>query len=523
MRKIERNVLMQWMRSVALPAVALALMVSGCGSSDNGQSATAAGGGGGSAAAPKAITIAIGAHQDSLDPTQFIARQLYALGGSFGGTLTVANRDATKVAPGLAQSWTSGKDSWTFKLRPNLKFSDGTPLTARDVAATLNYLKDRKDNINGYPLATFKHARARNDREVEIATDGPTPRFDFVLSMPFMMIYPADKLADPEAAKKFLAAGPISAGQYMIESTSSNKTVLVANPNYWGPKPAIEQETWITMLDPAARLEQVEGGQVDFADDLPGQTAPQLTGEVHPSYTQAAYAAQLLVMNTRKGFPTSSLPLREAISAGIDRSQLSSIVYSGRIPAQTGLFPASSEYSEPFTSATADVDAAKASLAKSDCPDPCSLKLTIPSSVPDYVQLSQLISQQLDAVGIEVTVESLDDSVFFDREGTGNFDLLLAPPFGFYAEDFVNYALPSEGGGAGTWSGWSGADAFVEKWQTADPAGFKVAVDGALKQLAADKPFVPLVGVGYMAGSLLSDSVFSMSPVFGAPHVAPAS
>ena len=510
---------MRWMRSAALLLAALAVVASGCGGGDSGQSAAGGGatdsGSGSTADAPRAITIAIGAHQDSLDPTQFLARQMYGLGGSFAGTLTVSDPNGAKVTPGLAESWTPGDDSWTFKLRPNLKFSDGTPLTARDVAATLNYLKNRKDNVNGYALPTIERASAVNDREVEVAINARSPRLDFTVSLPFMGIYPADKLADPKAARRFLAGSSVTAGPYMVKSTSSNKTVLVVNPNYWGPKPVIEQQTWVTMLDGASRLEQVKGGEVDFADDLAAQAAPQLTGDVHASILRAAFSAQFLVMNMRKGFKTSDLNLREAISAALDRTQISQVVYAGRIPAQLGILASDAQYGHDFVRASPDVEQAKALLARSDCAAPCSLKLLIPSSVPDYVQFTQLISQQLDAVGIKVSVESLDDSVFYDHEGKGSFDLLVAPPFGFFAEDYLNYLMPSDGGGPGTWSGWHGADALAKQWRTADDAEFTSLFDQAVDRLAADKAFVPFVGTGYIGGSRVPEDVFTLSPVFG--------
>jgi ABC-type transport system substrate-binding protein len=514
----------KWTRSGALCTMALAVVASGCGGGDGSSATNAAAtnsGGtpantlsGGSAKVPKSITIAIAAQQKTLDMTQTSATESYGEVGQFTGTLAISSADGSKVTPGLAASWTSGPKSWKFKLRPNLKFSDGSPLTARDVAATLNYLKRQKNDVNGYALATIKSARALNDQEVEVATNGPSPRLDFILALPMHGIFPASKLADPAAAKKFLAAPSVTSGPYMVKSHESNKTVLVVNPNYWGPKPAVEQQTWVTVPDAAGRLEQLKGGQADFAYDLPSQTAPQLTGDVHPSYTTAAYGGQLITMNLRKGSPTSNLSLRQAISAALDRNQLSKIVYSGKVPVQTGVVPSTSEYSDPFVSASPDLAKAKALLARSNCKSPCSLKLMTFSSSPELAQLAQLIAQQLGAAGIQVSVELIDDGVFYDREGKGNFEMLVSGPFGFYAEDYVNYMLPSTGGGAGTWAGWTGADGLAKKWAVADAAGFKNLVGQALDRLHKDLPYIPLVSLGYLNGSRVPDSVFSMSPDF---------
>ncbi len=498
------------------------LVVSGCGGGGS-QSASTSGvnasdnGSGSLANAPKSITIAMADEQKTLDPTQVETRPLLARANQFVGTLTVANRDGTKVTPGLAESWRSSPQRWTFKLRPNLKFSDGTPLTAHDVAASLNYYKNRKDDVNEYILATFARARALNDRVVELDTSVPSPRLDWVLSVPFHPIVPADRIADPKAAKKFLANNLVSAGMYMVKSASVTKTVLVANPHYWGPKPVVDQVTWVTNADGAARLEQVKAGQVDYADDLPAQTAPQLTGDLHPSYVTDAFGAELLIMNTRAGAPTHSLALRQAISAALDRKQISDVLYSGKVPAQLGIFPASSNLSVPFVKATPELDKAKALMAKSGCAAPCKVRINFLSSVPDFVQMAQLIAQQLSAIGIDVEVQRLDDAVFFDHQSKGDFDLIVTGPYGFYAEDLMNYVFPTDGGGAGAAAGWKGADPYEKTWQSADGEAFDRVVKQVLGHIAEDMPFVPVVGVGYMGGSRVPDAVFSQSPLLYFP------
>jgi peptide/nickel transport system substrate-binding protein len=222
-------------------------------------------------------------------------------------------------------------------------------------------------------------------------------------------------------------------------------------------------------------------------------------------------------MNTRKGFPTHSLQLRQAISAALDRKQISKILYSGRVPAQLGVFPATSEHSDPFVSPTANAAKAKDLVAQSGCPAPCSLKINVLGSVPDHLELAQLISQQLGAVGIKVAVQRLDDSIFFDRAGKGDFDLIVTGPYGFHAEDYMNYVMPTDGGGPAANTGWTGADPLETKWQSADGAQFKSAVKQALARVHAELPFVPVVGVGYMGGSRVSDAVFSQSPLLYFP------
>lgn len=458
------------------------------------------------------LTIAIGSPVSTLDPTQNSYRDQIGIEGLWGGTLTKVNDDGTKAAPGLAESWTPGPEKWTFKLRRNIKFSDGTPLTAGDVAASLNFLREKDDHVGGYLLTPISSARATGKRTVEVNLSQPTPRLDLALGTFAAFIFPADRLDDDaESVSEFLASEPVSAGQYMVTHHSASNLVLEANPNYRGATPAVSRLQFVSVPDAASRLAQLQGEQVDVADNLPVQTAEQLTGDVHGQWYNSAIGGNFLVMNTRDSAPTSDPKLRAAISAAIDRRQLSDIVHLGENPPQLGFFPKGSPLHREVVSPDSDVEKAKELLAQSDCEAPCELTIRAKSSYPNDVQMAQLITQQLDAIDVDASVVQQDPEVLGEDLDNGNFDLGISGAYGAHIDDYLNYTLPSDGGARASEAAWEGADPFVKTWQTTSGDAFDAAVNTALDHYQADQPFIPLVGFGFLNGSTVPDDVFGVT------------
>ena len=157
------------------------------------------------------------------------------------------------------------------------------------------------------------------------------------------------------------------------------------------------------------------------------------------------------------------------------------------------------------------MDEAKSLLAQADCGSPCKLKIRAKSTYPNDVKMAQLIVQQLDAVGIDASVVQQNPDVFGEDLDNGNFDLGISGAYGAYIDDYLNYVLPSDGGGRASEAAWDGADPFVKQWQTSSGGEFENAVNQALDQYEEDKPFVPLVGFGFLNGSNVPDSVFGVT------------
>ncbi len=173
-----------------------------------------------------------------------------------------------QVIPGLALSLTSPDATvWTLKLRPNLKFTDNTPLDAEAVVFNLNRMKDP---ANGFPgIATVSQITkltAIDSTTVEIRLNAANGSFPIAMSdIPGSPGSPTAIKADPSG---WGVKNPVGAGPYMLkEWTRDQQMVLVRNPNYWDkPRPYIDTLIWKVYPNPNTMTEALRAGDIDGTD-----------------------------------------------------------------------------------------------------------------------------------------------------------------------------------------------------------------------------------------------------------------
>src|SRR5262249_28212725 len=198
----------------------------------------------------------------------------------------------SKPVPWLATSWKSNPAGtvWTFNLRKGVKFSNGDPLTAADVVFSLLRVK----NVNTAPAfiaASFKSVKAVGDDTVVITTKEPNP------AVPYLVAYKSTGVVDSKVAKqngatdaadasktdkaeKWFNSNSIGSGPYTFQTFSStDQTVLEANPNFWGTKPAYDQIVFRN-VKPAIAVLDVKSGQAQMALGLTPNQADSIGGSV---------------------------------------------------------------------------------------------------------------------------------------------------------------------------------------------------------------------------------------------------
>jgi peptide/nickel transport system substrate-binding protein len=196
----------------------------------------------------------------------------------------VEMRDGTPVGV-LAESFEPVDDrTWVFHLREGVTFSDGTPLTARDVKASV----DRGNAIKWSlaPLfAAVQSVEATDERTVTFRTSEPLGTLPSTLSLVF--IGQADKVADENYWKK-----PIGTGPFVVESfVPDDRVVLTRNDAYWGEKATLDRVEILNIPETAARITALRTGEVDVLQSIPPDQVsevrdqPDITFETGPSYT----------------------------------------------------------------------------------------------------------------------------------------------------------------------------------------------------------------------------------------------
>ncbi len=310
---------------------------------------------GASAADPGTVTIAAGAPL-SIDPAKHGDLGSASFVSQLFETLTAVDPSLT-VRPALAESWTvedAGRRV-TFTLRPDLTFSDGTPLTAADVVHSWRRLFNPGDpsplaslaanvvgarallNRQSSDVATLG-VRAEGDRTVVVDLErggGDLPAI--VSGAPFAVV-PAST-TDAEIVPN--ATGFVGSGGYVLSAVENDAFVLTANPHYWAGKPAIETARMLTTLGGIGPVDAFAAGKVDVTpvsyldsgwiayDKILG---PSLRSD--PSLSVTYYG-----FDTRTA-PFNDVRVRRAFAEAVDWRRLATLDEPGSSVPATGMVPA---------------------------------------------------------------------------------------------------------------------------------------------------------------------------------------
>ncbi|HEU0103453.1 MAG TPA: ABC transporter substrate-binding protein [Mycobacteriales bacterium] len=373
--------------------------------------AACGGGTSGTTAGPKgapaaAITVATNQQLTSLDG---ILQNSVPINNTIYDPLVHINGDGT-IAPGLATAWTSDATgtSWTFTLREGATFSDGTPFTGNDVVWTYEKVKAEKTSRNNSYLTNLAGLTTTGNQVV------------FTLSKPFAAwprqtsLIPIISAAAYQKPGADFAAKPVGTGPYRVTSfTPGQSLVLEANPTYWGPPPAIKKVTQQQIDTETTRLTGLQSGSVDVT------TLSPATVETARSSSQLTVQSVPSNLVTYVGFnpatpSTSSVALRQAVSAAIDREAIAKTLLRGAATPIGQLLAPSVFGSDPSVKAPV-FDRAKArTLVSQSGYDGSPIPFSYPNgpAVPQADQVAQAIQGYLKEVGITVTLQGQPQATF---------------------------------------------------------------------------------------------------------------
>ncbi len=275
--------------------------------------------------------------------------------------------DAFVPRPCLAESWeeTSSGRYWTFHLRTDVRFSDGTPLTARDVVASANYIlaRARDENIadHGYyqNLNRFVDTVTAKD-EYTVVVKAKRPYYGILFQMTFPVV--------PEA---YVAAdNPPGSGPYIITEFHAGELMwLSANTNWWKAQPQIKEILFQFRNTSSAVVESYEFAQVEAAFTRSVAGAQHKTSANSLTMSYRTYQLECLYMNNNARELT--LEVRLAIRNLIDKSKIISTAYMGlAVPTNFPFYPGTWMYNESLdASFTHDIEEAKKLLAEAGWED----------------------------------------------------------------------------------------------------------------------------------------------------------
>lgn len=334
--------------------------------------------------------------------------------------------DGTLV-PALATEWAFTDDQnkvFEVTLREGVTFSDGAELDADALIANLKHLDGGKSNVAS--LVNGGEYEKVDDDTVRITWETPHPLAPQAFTQRWVagMIVSPDALAGDTAS---LATTTVGAGPYSLDSdrtVAGSKYVYSARDDYWNPDAQHWDEIVITVIEnPEQRLNALRTGEVDYvAGDLATAGAAADAGAQVLYAPTIVYGLSLLDRAGTLGSPLEDVRVRQAINYALDRESIASALLGeyGFATEQT-VVPAEAGYVEALNGRYAyDPDMAKQLLAEAGYADGLSLPV-VASTSATAATLSQVLVEQLAAVGITIELDSRPSADYFEGMTGGTF------------------------------------------------------------------------------------------------------
>ena len=345
---------------------------------------------------PAPLHVALSSAPITLDPHLHDEVTTYSvLGNLYEGLVGFDTEMA--VQPVLAQRWESPDDlTWRFRLHPNVTFHDGRPLTAADVAFSLDRARRHPRSRSASYLTAIREVTVVDPLTLDLRTTRPFPLL--LNKLAFIAIVPHGA---PDEIREPIGTGPYR----FVARHGDDRLDLAAFPRYWGEPAPISQVRLSFVVDNAERIRGLLGGELDLAVDLvmadlaPIEPTPGRRVAARP----ALGVSQLWVRVDRP--PLADLRLRRALELALDRDALVRDSLGGRGTVATQLVSRSVFGFAPDLAAPAhDLAAAQRLVREAGFPNGVDLELDHQPTVREQVAV---LRAQLAAAGIRVqTVEA---------------------------------------------------------------------------------------------------------------------
>lgn len=433
---------------IALSLTVLALITAACSSSPAGSSNS--GGASGAAGELSIVASPTGPFTNGFNPFS-LSTSAYVQGATGLIYEPLMQFNLVKVGqiyPWLAQSWSwaSGGKELILHTRPGVKWSDGQPFSAADVAFTFNLMKKYPAlDANG---VTFSGASAPSSSEAVLKF--AQPAYSQLFNISQVLIVPQHIWAHIAKPATYPDDTPVGTGPYRPSSFTAQEFTLTSNPHYWQHGlPKIATLRFLAYAsNPSAGL-ALGQGQVDWSTAyMPNYQTGFVNKNPGQNHVSISPIGDWYLCPNLTRPPLNSIAVRQAISESIDRNTLASEGEHGYYFASTsatGLsLPRWKTWLAPqFASATTKFDpaAAKAQLEKAgfkpgsngmlNQPNGAPFKLTIlgPSPYTDFMTDAQLMASNLQRAGISASVSGVSVSDWSNDYATGNYDLTFCGEF----------------------------------------------------------------------------------------------
>ena len=378
---------------------------------------------------------------------------------------------------GLAEDWSLSADqlTWTFKIRPGVKWQDGEPLTAADVAWTFNTIIEKDLSLAVY-LKGVKKATAVDDTTLQVVCD--QPKANMLTTQVYIYVLPEHiwgKLSTEQLSTTFRNPVPIvGSGPFKtVEFKKDDYVKLVRNPDYWGKQPNVDEIIFQYYTNDDTMVQDLKSGTIDGAQVIPPEQFKRLESEpgieaiAYPLYNWEYIDVNCYDSPDSLGNPVLTDPkFRVAMAWAIDRAKCAALGWSGYAQAGYGIFPqkgwpaSADPYYQPDAAETIGFDLEKANQLMDAAGykdtdgdgvrnDPkhggedITLRLYARDISPESQVQGKLIAGWLKQIGLDIKYSVVDEGALGDDIWNYKGDT-YAPDYDLALWDFMGYLDPGD-------------------------------------------------------------------------------
>ena len=369
-----------------------------------------------SAASRDRVVIYHSSVADSIHPYNHSSSPIYGNWQHVIEPLVELDYDKKDYVGVLAESWEFQGKQWVFKLRQGVKFHNGAPLTSKDVAFSIEKMRDEKGGSLQAPnFKDVTEVQTPDDQTVVFVTKQPLAIFLDRLENRFILSKVAgDKFGDQ------LYQNPIGTGPYKFVSYQrGGNMVFTRNDDYWGGKAAIKEVVFRKVTEEAARLAALESGQADFINNVPVHEVARF--QKHPRVRidrLEGLRMFLLAMNVAHK-PFDNKLVRQAVNYSVDAPAIVKNIFDGigyplNGPVGSNVIGADPKHKRyPY-----DPKKARELLAEAGYKDGCDVQLYYsPGRYPKDREVCQVVAAQMVKGGFRVELISQEWALFWDKTG----------------------------------------------------------------------------------------------------------
>jgi peptide/nickel transport system substrate-binding protein len=410
-----------WLAS-ALAALLAIVVLAGCGGSSSDESGDVGMGSGGDTAATTdapaasggAITVGAAQGIPQLNPAiRTFAWEEVLFPLLWNGLSKVT--ESGEVEPDLADSWEAAADqkTWTFRLKPGVRFSDGTPVTAKTVVSAFEYYLDRDTPTQeANKLASVKRVVARGDDTVVFTLGEANALFPSAIT--------SVKIIETGSLRT-IDKRPVGTGPYVVsEFLPDDSVTLKRNPDYFGEPGKLDTIRLVKTSDPTAAVNSLRSGDLNVLWSMPASDAAQFEGDS---------AVNLLTPRTPSQWPSwemdttappfDNVKARQAVAYATDRRAILEAAYYGQgrlAPTNDALATDNPAYGGDLQEYPYDLEKARALFAEAGIRAGDTLTWWGTAGAnPEWQTSGEILQASLKEIGITLKIENNEVSKWADK------------------------------------------------------------------------------------------------------------